>query len=36
MEVERDTLSVRNKNIRISVDSEDRHNKHNNLLCYLM
>ena len=29
MEVERDTLSVRNKNIRISVDSEDKHNKHN-------
>lgn len=34
MEVERDTLSVRNKNIRISVDSEDRHNKHN-YICYL-
>ena len=29
MEVERDTLSVRNKNISISVDLEDRHNKNN-------
>jgi len=29
MEVETDTLSVRNLNISISVDLEDRHNKHN-------
>ena len=29
MEVERDTLSVRNNNIIIIEDLEHRHNKHN-------